>query len=269
MVLEGGVSGKLPAIVRQQQRNDLIRHLHTVLKTPSPLGQYQAERARRAVLGDVVLLEAGTETARHHHAMVLGPVGWNELVERAREFYGAPRIDSVELAAEYAPGLEHALRDRVWKMTEEEPALVLEPAPETLPPPPSELTIRRVRDDAGLEDFFSISRTGRRYVPSVEAVRDPNVGVLVGYVDGQAVATARLSGHGEVADIMGIVTRPEHRRRGYATAMTWAAVGAGRGMGCSAFLLTATEMGYPVYVKMGFVRVCTMRTYEPPEVPSP
>ena len=36
-------------------------------------------------------------------------------------------------------------------------------------------------------------------------------------------------------------------------------------MGCRAFLLTATEMGYPVYVKMGFVPVCTLRTYEPSE----
>ena len=244
-----------------------MRHLHTVLMTPSPLGQYQAEQTRRAVVGDVVLLEvgAGAHAERRHHAVVLGPVGWDELSERARGFYGVERIDSVELAAEYAPELEQALRDRAWKLAEEEPALVLEPAPDTLPAPPSELEIRRVRDTAGLEDFFSISRTGRRHVPSVEAVRDQNVGVLVGYVDGQAVATARLSGHGEVADIMGIVTRPDYRRKGYGTAMTWAAVGAGREMGCRTFLLTATEMGYPVYVKMGFIPVCTMRTYEPLE----
>lgn len=242
-----------------------MRHLHTVLKTPSPLAAYQAERARRAVEGDVVLLEAGPVEARHHHVIVLGPVAPEEVYARAGAFYGSDRVDSFELAAEYAPALEENLRRRGWKMTEEEPALVLEWVPAPLPAPPAELAIRRVRDEAGLEDFFSISRTGRRHVPSVEAVRDSNVGVLVGYVDGQAVATSRLSGHGEVADIMGVVTRPEHRRRGYGTAMTWAAVDTAREMGCRAFLLTATELGYPVYVKMGFVPVCTMRTYEAPE----
>jgi GNAT superfamily N-acetyltransferase len=266
-----------------------MRHLHTVLKTPSPLAPYQAERARRAVEGDVVLLEVGPVEARHHHVIVLGPVAPAEVYARARAFYGSDRADSFELAAEYAPQMEEDLRRRGWKMTEEEPALVLERTPALLPPPPAELAIRRVRDEAGLEDFFSISRTGRRHVPSVEAVRASNVGVLVGYVDGQAVATSRLSGHGavwasrtagersrrgcdahrpEVADIMGVVTRPEHRRRGYGTAMTWAAVGLARDMGCRAFVLTATDLGYPVYVKMGFVPVCTMRTYEAREEPA-
>jgi GNAT superfamily N-acetyltransferase len=69
----------------------------------------------------------------------------------------------------------------------------------------------------------------------------------------------------QVADLMGVVTRPARRRRGYGTAMTWAAVSAAQGMGCRAFVLTATDMGYPVYVKMGFAPVCTLRTYEPSE----
>jgi predicted GNAT family acetyltransferase len=106
-------------------------------------------------------------------------------------------------------------------------------------------------------------------VPSAEAARDPRVAVLVGYLDGEAVATSRVSRHGDVADIMGVVTRPEHRRRGYGTAMTWAAVAAARAMGCGAFVLGASEMGYPVYVKMGFAPVCTMRTYEPGDAGEP
>ena len=241
-----------------------MRHLRTVLTTPSPLERYQVPRTRRAVEGDVVLLEVGPEDARHHHVIVLGGVAPEEVFARARAFYGRERVDSVELVAEHAAAVEVELRRRGWRVTEEEPALVMEHAPATLPAPPAELTVRRVEDEAGLEDFFAISRSGRRHVPSAEAARDPHVAVLVGYVDGEAVATARVSGHGDVADLMGVGTRPERRRRGYGTAMTWAAVGAAREMGCSAFLLTATEMGYPVYVRMGFVPVYTMRTYEPP-----
>ena len=64
---------------------------------------------------------------------------------------------------------------------------------------------------------------------------------------------------------MGVVTHPEFRRRGYGTALTWAAIAAARAMGARAALLGATPLGYPVYLKMGFTPICTMRTYEPPD----
>jgi ribosomal protein S18 acetylase RimI-like enzyme len=210
-------------------------------------------------------LETGPKEARRRHAIVLGAVAPEELFGRARACYGGEPLDGVELAAEYAAPLEAALVRRGWRVTEEEPALVMEGGPAPLPAPPAGLTVRRVGDEAELEEFYAIDQGRRPWVPSAEAARDPRVAVLVGYVQGEAVATARVSGHGEVADIMGVVTRPEHRRRGYGTAMTRAAVGAVRGMGCRAFLLTATEMGYPVYIKMGFAPVCTLRTYEPSE----
>ena len=220
---------------------------------------------------DVVLLEAGKQEGEdepaHRHAIALGAVSPEELFAGARAFYGDGRVDSVELVAECAVTLEAELRRLGWRMAEEEPALVLTDVPGALEAAqsglPIDLTIKRVEDEVGLEAFYSVSGTGRRWVPSVEAARDPNVALLVGYVDGKAVSTSRVSGHGEVADLMGVVTVPELRRRGYGTAMTWAAVRAAREMGCGVCVLTASEMGYPVYVKMGFVRVCTLRTYVP------
>jgi GNAT superfamily N-acetyltransferase len=251
--------------VRAADERAAVRHLRTVLTTPSPLERYQTFRTRRAVDGDVVFLETGPAPERRRHAIVLGAVPPEELFAQARAFCGGRPVDSVELVVERAAALEEALRRRGWRLTEEEPALVMEGAPATLPAPPAELTVRRVDDAAGLEDFFAVGRNGPRHVPSAEAARDPRVAVLVGYVDGEAVASARTSLHGAVADVMGVRTRPEHRRRGYGTAMTWAAVGAARDAGCSAFLLTATEMGYPLYLKMGFVPICTLRSYEPAE----
>jgi GNAT superfamily N-acetyltransferase len=262
---EGGSVEPLPPDGRGAEAARAMQHLRAVVTTPSPLDRYQVSGIRRSVAGDVVLLETGPEDARHRHAIVLGAVAPAELFERARMFYGDERVDSVELAAERASALEAELVRRGWLVTEEEPALVMEGAPATLPAAPAGLTVRRVGDEAGLEDFFAVSRGGRRWVPSAEAARDRRVAVLVGYLDGKAVATARVSGHGDVADLMGVETRPEHRRRGYGTAMTWAAVGAARDMGCRVFVLTATEMGYPVYVKMGFWPFCRLRTYEPVE----
>ena len=254
-------------------------HLRTVLGTASPLAPYQPHPTERRVEGDLILLATGPSDARHHHAIVLGPVSPETLFTRARTFYSADRIDSVELAAPHpaaptshaalAAPVEDHLRSLAWQLAEEEPALVLDPLPDTLPAPPPDLTIRRATDQATLDHFYAISGPGHRHVPSVAAARDPNVAVLVGYVAGQPVATSRVSGHGDVADLMGVVTHPDFRRRGYGTALTWAAIAAARTMGARSALLTATPLGYPVYLKMGFTPICTMRTYEPPPADAP
>jgi predicted N-acetyltransferase YhbS len=67
-----------------------------------------------------------------------------------------------------------------------------------------------------------------------------------------------------VADINGVRVLPEFRRRGFGTALTWATVAEAARLGCHAAVLTSTEMGYAVYVRMGFHPVCTLRTYVPP-----
>jgi GNAT superfamily N-acetyltransferase len=93
-----------------------------------------------------------------------------------------------------------------------------------VPPPPRGLSIRPVTTDAALAAFMPVSETG------------PN----------------------------GVVAAPEHRRHGFGAAMTWAAVNEGVRRGCTAMMLTTATMGYPVYLRMGFVPVCTYRTYLPP-----
>jgi GNAT superfamily N-acetyltransferase len=256
---------------RVSERGDAtgpMRHLHTVLKTRSPLARYQPPGRKWTVSGAVVLLETGAPDARRRHAIVLGQEGLEALRERARELFGDERLDSVELVAEQAWGVEVALRRDGWRQTQEEPALVMEGGPDPLPVPPTELEIRRALAQETLDDFYAMYLRARRQVPSVAAIRDPRVALLVGYVGGEAVATARVLGHGEAADIVGVFTREQFRRHGYGTAMTWAAVAAARGMGATAYLLTATEMGYPVYLKMGFERFCTLRTLEPPSTGS-
>ncbi len=46
--------------------------------------------------------------------------------------------------------------------------------------------------------------------------------------------------------------------------MTWAAICEGQRRGGQSIILTATGMGYPVYLRMGFQRVCAYRVYLPP-----
>ena len=167
---------------------------------------------------------------------------------------------------EAAPAMLEALHERGWLLDEEEPALALASFPglEELPTPPSELDIRLVTTQSSFEDFSAIAQPTGRWVPSLEAALDPAIALFVGYVDGVPAATARLGVYGTVGDINGVVTVPRFRRRGFGTALTWAAIAEGALRGCTAMTLTATEMGYPVYLRMGFQPVCTYRTYLPP-----
>ena len=133
------------------------------------------------------------------------------------------------------------------------------------PPPPAGLAIRRVADEEGLADFRAVSETGERVLPSLAAALDSDVALFVGYADGRAVASSRLVRLGDIAEISGVVTTPAYRRRRFGAALTWAAVAEGAARGCTTAMLTATPLGYPVYVRMGFVPVCTYRTYLPPK----
>ena len=171
---------------------------------------------------------------------------------------------------EAAPAMIDALDARGWLLDEEEPALALTPLPqpEELPAPPSGLDIQLVTTLAAFEDFSAIAQTSGRWVPSLEAATDPAVALFVGYVGGLPAATARLGVYGAIGDINGVVTVPAFRRRGFGTALTWAAIAEGARRGCTAMTLTATDMGYPIYLRMGFEPVCTYRTYVPPTSPA-
>lgn len=164
-----------------------------------------------------------------------------------------------------AAALEQMLLVQGWRLDEEEPALVLAPIPDAGPPAPADLDIRQVVDTAGLADFRRVSLTPSVYLPSLAAARDPAVALLVGYVGGQAVATARLTCLGSVVEVMGIVTVAAARRRGYGRALTWAALAAGQMRGCTAATLTSTAMGLPLYQSIGFQPAGTCRTYLPPQ----
>lgn len=232
------------------------------LLLPSPLQPYRAEPGRHVVHDDLVLTAMGGEGPDFNNVAVLGPISPERAFALADAFFDTAYCVTVE--SEVAGPVEEALRERGWILDEEEPALVLVPIP-VGPSPPPDLAIRPVTTEAAFADFMALSHTAPRWVPSLRAAMDPAVALFVGYHGGEAVATARLACYGAVAEITGVGTAPAHRRRGLGTAMTWAAVAEGARRGCTAITLTASAMGYPVYLRMGFVTVCSYRTYQPPE----
>jgi ribosomal protein S18 acetylase RimI-like enzyme len=141
------------------------------------------------------------------------------------------------------------------------PAMAL-PIIDDIPAPPSELLIEMVDDAEGLAVFRDLSARGFEMpVEFVEMliadsmIDDPAFAVVVGSVDGVPASCAMVSVTGTTAGIYNVATPAEFRRRGYGEAATWAAIEAGAQRGCDHAVLQASEMGAPVYRRMGFVDV--------------
>ncbi len=237
------------------------------------LARYRPQPEWEEPRGAIVLHASARPGPEFNYVLVLEDQPIECVLGDAERFYGAGASYSVILDVETCPAVDDALRRRMWTLDEEEPAMVLGPLSiAEVPPPPAALTIRRVEHLADFEAFFGVSRGGRLHVPSLEAALDPDVALLLGAVGGRVVATSRVTRVVEdavpplvVADINGVATLPDYRRRGYGTAMTWAAVAEGARRGATAAVLGASKMGAPVYRRMGFRHAGTFRTYALPD----
>jgi GNAT superfamily N-acetyltransferase len=128
------------------------------------------------------------------------------------------------------------------------PGLVLHPLPE----PPLRPADIEVAD--GLEPGLAT------YLPESFA-DDPEVRVFSARVDHQPAGVSIAIRTGDVSGVYGVGTRPEFRRRGVGTALSWAAVNAGREWGCDTVVLQATAAGLQVYKRMGFRTVVRYVTF--------
>jgi len=192
---------------------DLRALVHAPLLTPSPLQRYRTEPGRHTVYDNLVLTAYGGPGPDANTAIVLGPVPPERVFALADAFFDATGY-AVIVEMESAQPMDEAVRARGWHLDEEEPALVLSPIPDSPPPPPG-LTIRLVTTETEFADFMAVSRTGYRWIPSLEAATDSGVALFVGYMQGEAVAASRLTCQSGVGDINGVVTLDAHRRRGF------------------------------------------------------
>lgn len=149
------------------------------------------------------------------------------------------------------------------------PGLVLAPLAGEPPSVPG-LVVRAVRDVPTLRvfnDTMTAGFGGPWALPEIlqdRALLDiPGMTHYLGLVDGVPVATAmRFSSHG-VAGVYNVSTVPAYRGRGIGAAITWRAALDGRVEGCIAAALQASEMGLPVYRRMGFRPVMTYHVWLP------
>jgi GNAT superfamily N-acetyltransferase len=138
---------------------------------------------------------------------------------------------------------------------------------------PRSFLIQRVRTQADLAAWTSTLAAGfgegeREAAWVAEMYRRIGLGDeqpwrhYLGRLDGVAVATATLFLGAGVAGIYFVFTLPQARRQGIGGAITRAALLDALALGYQIGVLGASELGYPVYRRLGFEECCRIGIYE-------
>ena len=146
---------------------------------------------------------------------------------------------------------------------------------DTITPHPSpQLDIRRVTDAAGIDAHRQIVTGGFGSDPSValgtacpDLLARSECVVYVGYADGNPVVSGLGWRTGRTIGVYSIATIESARRRGYGGAMTARVVTDGVVAGCEVAALQASEMGRPIYERLGFRTVVRYIAYSEPPLP--
>jgi ribosomal protein S18 acetylase RimI-like enzyme len=139
-------------------------------------------------------------------------------------------------------------------------------------PRPPGLTIERVEDLEMLKTWARVAWLGTGFPePHQDEFADLEAGCgitpriprhrYLGFQSGVPVATSALVLHAGVAGIFAVATLPQARRQGLGTALTLAPLRDAREMGYRVGTLQASEMGFPVYRRLGFQEVCKIGNY--------
>jgi GNAT superfamily N-acetyltransferase len=90
---------------------------------------------------------------------------------------------------------------------------------------------------------------------------DGPIRVIVARLDGLPVASAMAATIGNVVGVYSVMTLPEARGKGLGAAVTLAVLHDARDRGAHMGVLEATEMGFPVYERIGFRHVGDFRMF--------
>src|SRR5581483_3546389 len=156
------------------------------------------------------------------------------------------------------PAFEDAASACGLRYTDTVPGMALRPPRAPVREVPG-LRIEQVHDDRTLEhhraiiaDSFEMPIELARYFVARSLLTQPDVEGYVAYLDGRPVATSALFMTHHVGGVYNVATMPDYRGRGIGPAMTDHAVRRGAGRGCVMAGLQASDMGRPVYERMGF-----------------
>jgi GNAT superfamily N-acetyltransferase len=132
------------------------------------------------------------------------------------------------------------------------------------------LEIRRVAGITGIDDHRDVVTAGFGSDPAValgtacpDLLDRPGCVAYVGYANGVPVASGLGWRSGRTIGVYSIATIQSARRRGYGATMTARVVADGVDAGCDVAALQASEMGRPIYERLGFRMVVRYTSYAP------
>ncbi|MDH4141399.1 MAG: GNAT family N-acetyltransferase [Chloroflexota bacterium] len=134
-----------------------------------------------------------------------------------------------------------------------------------------ELEIRRVTDAAGIDVHRRVVAAGFGSDPAVargtactDLLDRPECVVYVGYADGTPVTSGLGWRSGRTIGVYSIATMEPARRRGYGAAMAARVMADGVAAGCDVAALQASDLGRPIYERLGFRTVVRYAAYAEP-----
>jgi len=154
------------------------------------------------------------------------------------------------------------------------PGMALYPIPLDEPRLPNHEIIRVTRDDQ-LEDHIGVTIAGFempesmvREIITPAMIRRPDVMLFTGYAHGRPVSTGVGVRTGNTIGLYNIATVPGARGKGYGAAISRRVAVEGLKAGCTVAVLQASDMGYPVYQRIGYRTVVEYMGYVMPR-PTP
>jgi GNAT superfamily N-acetyltransferase len=142
------------------------------------------------------------------------------------------------------------------------------------PKTPPKFVIKRINAEAYINTWCQVvyTRTGGMPGLVAEVFEDmytclgsgtdtSTISYYLGLLNGEAVATSMLMCGAGVAGIYNVATIPEAQRKGFGSAMTLTALREARSLGYRSGILHSTEVGYKVYLRLGFQEYCKLGLY--------
>jgi ribosomal protein S18 acetylase RimI-like enzyme len=157
-----------------------------------------------------------------------------------------------------SPAVEQAALELGFEATVRIPGMAVT-RDELREPAASEVQVLRVETADGLAQALAVGASGFGIAPELAAsIYSLEVAALDGLryylarVDGRDVATAAGFTIGDATTIFSVATSPEHRGKGYGSAVTAHAVRDGFAAGAEVAVLQSSAMGESVYRRLGF-----------------
>lgn len=220
---------------------------------------------------DLVRYSTGRAMPRFNGVAVLGPDADGSSASTWLDALAEQGLPYCILSRPAAPSWTARLAARHHLTHVDDEPLMLHPNPSAVTVP-DEPSVTRVDPEDAAEvgmaqqlfaDGFEGPLEELRVLMAAEVLRRPGLAAYVGRSAGNPCTTGFGAFHDGHIGVFNIATPPEHRRRGHGHAVTARVIAEGVAAGAHTAYLQASEMGYPVYERMGFRTVETWPSYYP------